>query len=195
MKASIFTRDGKLAGMLVSVLRRRGIETAQPSIRSAYSLDGIAGENRRGRGDSLVLVFIDVELDAPHASGFVRELASALSESQLILIADSSRYAVEAFRVDAAAYLVRPFDRGMLEKAVDRAIGRLRAAGRPAIAVQVEKGRVERFYVDDLTAPTGEPVGFWWIGLHHVRTPFSDFGTRAATQNTGTAGQAPRWAH
>ena len=34
--------------MIVSVLRRRGIETAQPSIRSAYSLDGIAGENRRG---------------------------------------------------------------------------------------------------------------------------------------------------
>ena len=53
--------------------------------------------------------------------------------------------------MDAAAYLVRPFDRGMLEKAVDRAIVRLRAAGRPAIAVQVEKGRVERVYVDDLT--------------------------------------------
>ena len=86
--------------------------------------------------------------------------------------------------MDAAAYLVRPFDRGMLEKAVDRAIGRLRAAGRPAIAVQVEKGRVERFYVDDLTAPTGKPVGFWWIGLHHVRTPFSGFGTRAAAQST-----------
>ena len=149
----------------------------------------------QGGGDSLVLVFIDVELEAPHASGFVRELASALSESQLILIADSSRYAVEAFRVDAAAYLVRPFDRGMLEKAVDRAIGRLRAAGRPAIAVQVEKGRVERFYVDDLTAPTGKPVGFWWIDLYHVRTPFSGFGTRAAAQSTGTAGQAPRWAH
>ena len=32
----------------------------------------------------------------------------------------------------------------------------------------------------DLTAPTGKPVGFWWIGLHHVRTPFSGFGTRAA---------------
>lgn len=137
--------------MIVSVLCRRGIETAQSSIRSAYSLDGIAGENLRGGADSPVLVFIDVELDAPHASGFIRELASALSESQLILIADSSRYAVEAFQVDAAAYLVRPFDRGMLEKAVDRAIVRLRAAGRPAIAVQVEKGRVERVYVDDLT--------------------------------------------
>ena len=35
-----------------------------------------------------------------------------------------------------------------------------------------------------LTAPTGEPVGFWWIGLHHVRTPFSGFGTRAAAQST-----------
>ena len=33
-----------------------------------------------------------------------------------------------------------------------------------------------------LTAPTGKPVGFWWIGLHHVRTPFSGFGTRAAAQ-------------
>lgn len=50
MKASIFTRDGSLADMIVSVLCRRGIETAQPSIRSAYSLDGIAGENRRGGG-------------------------------------------------------------------------------------------------------------------------------------------------
>ena len=35
-----------------------------------------------------------------------------------------------------------------------------------------------------LTAPTGEPVGFWWIGLHHVRTPFSGFGTMAAAQST-----------
>ena len=35
-----------------------------------------------------------------------------------------------------------------------------------------------------LTAPTGKPVGFWWIGLHHVRTPFSGFGTRAAAQST-----------
>ena len=75
----------------------------------------------------------------------------SLRESQLILIADSPRYAVEAFRLDAASYLVRPFDRVMLEKAVDRAIVRLRAAGRPAIAVQVEKGRVERVYVDDIT--------------------------------------------
>ena len=37
--------------------------------------------------------------------------------------------------------------------------------------------------IADLTAPTGEPVGFWWIGLHHVRTPFSGFGTRAAAQS------------
>lgn len=36
--------------MIVSVLCRRGIETAQSSIRSAYSLDGIAGENLRGGG-------------------------------------------------------------------------------------------------------------------------------------------------
>ena len=36
----------------------------------------------------------------------------------------------------------------------------------------------------NLTAPTGKPVGFWWIGLHHVRTPFSGFGTRAAAQST-----------
>ena len=35
-----------------------------------------------------------------------------------------------------------------------------------------------------LTAPTGKPVGFWWIGLHHVRTPFSGFGTRATAQST-----------
>ena len=36
----------------------------------------------------------------------------------------------------------------------------------------------------ELTAPTGKPAGFWWIGLHHVRTPFSGFGTRAAAQST-----------
>ena len=48
MKASIFTRDGKLAGMLVSVLCSRGIETGPQYVHSGYSLDGIAGENRRG---------------------------------------------------------------------------------------------------------------------------------------------------
>ncbi len=48
MKASIFTRDGKLAGMLVSVLCSRGIETGPQYVHSGYSLDGIDGKSGGG---------------------------------------------------------------------------------------------------------------------------------------------------
>lgn len=84
----------------------------------AEAADGAAAiaEVRRHRPD---LVFLDVRM--PGADGF--EVVEAIAEvgPHVIFVTAYAEHAVRAFDVGAADYLLKPFDRARLEKALGRA--------------------------------------------------------------------------
>jgi two-component system, LytTR family, response regulator len=143
--------------------RLKSLLKSEPSVEIAgESEDGEAALEaiRRLRPD---LVFLDVQM--PGLDGFdVIELLKPDECPAVIFVTAYDRYAMRAFDVHAVDYLLKPFERGRLRKALDRAAaltggeaGRLRAlvdtvrAGQPLRRFLVKSaGRVYAVRVDDV---------------------------------------------
>ena len=132
------------------------VEIAGESEDGESALEAI----RRLRPD---LVFLDVQM--PGLDGFdVIELLKPDECPAVIFVTAYDKYAMRAFDVHAVDYLLKPFERGRLRKALDRAAvltggeaGRLRAlvdtvrAGQPLRRFLVKSpGRVYAVRVDDV---------------------------------------------
>jgi two-component system LytT family response regulator/two-component system response regulator LytT len=116
-----------------------------------YLLDGLGGVEVVAQGVNGIeavdlieehhpdMVFLDVQM--PGLDGFaaierllernrVRGLSSEVPEPlpQIVFATAYDQYAVRAFEVNAADYLLKPFDRTRIQQAVERVRGRLTAA-------------------------------------------------------------------
>ncbi len=100
----------------------------------AYLLEGftdiaIVGEASNGveafnfiRSKSPDLVFLDVQMPGLDGFGLLRRLVEKRVPLPYVIFATAfDQYAVQAFEVNAVDYLLKPFDKPRLEKAVDRA--------------------------------------------------------------------------
>jgi len=68
------------------------------------------------------LVFMDVHMPGQDGMGVVRELReSGISLPHIIFVTAYEQYAVEAFRLEAMDYLLKPLDRARLAETIDRA--------------------------------------------------------------------------
>src|SRR6202790_3822562 len=76
------------------------------------------------------VVFLDVQM--PGLTGFevARRLVGTRSQTQIVFVTAYEQHAIEAFEVNAVAYLMKPVDQTRLEVAVDRAPRRV-ASDRP----------------------------------------------------------------
>lgn len=92
--------------------------------------DAVQALNMLRSGTPIDLLFLDIEM--PHLSGL--DLVRALPEPQpeVILVTTHADFAVAAFELAVADYLVKPVDYARFSKAVDRVLG-LRAAAAPTL--------------------------------------------------------------
>jgi two-component system LytT family response regulator/two-component system response regulator LytT len=68
------------------------------------------------------LVFMDVHMPGQDGMGVVRELReSGMALPHFIFVTAYEQYAVEAFRLEAMDYLLKPLDRARLAETIDRA--------------------------------------------------------------------------
>ena len=68
------------------------------------------------------LVFLDVHMPGQDGMAVVRELReSGMELPHFIFVTAYDQYAVEAFRLEAMDYLLKPVDRSRLEETIDRA--------------------------------------------------------------------------
>ena len=83
------------------------------------------------------LVFLDVQMPELDGFGVLEALGETLGSGKLpavVFVTAYDAYALKAFEVNALDYLLKPFDRGRFEQALDRALERLRRpAGADAI--------------------------------------------------------------
>lgn len=119
MRCLIIEDDPVARAIIEAHARRAGLEVV------ATAAD--ADEARRVSGaTSFDVAFSDIEL--PDGSGL--DLARTLTEqAEVVLVTARERYAVDAFALGAADYLLKPVDFERFEQAVERV--RQLAAGRP----------------------------------------------------------------
>jgi len=88
------------------------------------------------RDDEVDLVLLDVEL--PDGTGFdvIRRIGPERIPA-VVFVTAYDKYAIQAFEVNAVDYLLKPFDQGRLEAAIDRVRHRLAGAGE-ALARRLE---------------------------------------------------------
>ena len=83
------------------------------------------------------LVFLDVQM--PEMDGFaVLEAVGSQRTPVVVFVTAFDEYAVKAFEVRALDYLLKPFDRGRFEAALDRAKQRVRVERGDALARRID---------------------------------------------------------
>jgi two-component system LytT family response regulator len=107
------------------------------------------------RRDSPDLVFLDVQM--PGCDGFdVLEAVSSGTLPAVILVTAFDQYALKAFEVHAVDYLLKPFDEGRFDRALDRARETIRQDNDDVVRerlfalladLRAHDGKVERFVV------------------------------------------------
>ena len=103
-----------------------------PDLKLEVSLaDGIAGLTYFGKEKKVDLLFLDIEM--PHLNGL--EMLRVLADPpEVIITTVRSDFAVDAFELRVADYLVKPFEFARFTQAVQRVMQRLRPAAGPAAA-------------------------------------------------------------
>ncbi len=85
------------------------------------------------------LVFLDVQMPGLDGFGVIKRLVDRKAKLPHIVFATAfDNYAVQAFEVNAVDYVLKPFDRARLAKAIQRAKKLLEAEGPPALQLQLE---------------------------------------------------------
>ena len=78
------------------------------------------------------LVFLDVQMPGLDGFGVIKKLAEKkMKMPQIIFATAFDEYAVQAFEVNAVDYILKPFDKGRVAKAVQRAKKMLEAQSSP----------------------------------------------------------------
>lgn len=105
----------------------------------AFSDINIVGQGKNGldalnliKEHNPDLVFLDVQMPGLDGFGVIKKLAEKkIAMPQIIFATAFDEYAVEAFEVNAVDYLLKPFDKGRVAKAVHRAKKMLESQSSP----------------------------------------------------------------
>src|SRR5208337_4249580 len=79
------------------------------------------------------LVFLDVQMPGLDGFGVIKKLLDKkIAMPQIVFATAYDQYAVKAFEVNAVDYLLKPFDKKRVAKAVEKARQKLESAGSPS---------------------------------------------------------------
>ncbi len=131
-----------------SALRR--LLAGHPEVEIAGEADGLADARQAVETLRPDLIFLDIELDGSAGDGF--DLLEGLPRPPVVIFVTAfTQYAVDAFAVDAADYLLKPVDPARLAEALARAGRQLALASQPPGPGVVELRMPKRIV---LAAPT-----------------------------------------
>ncbi|MEN1759849.1 LytTR family DNA-binding domain-containing protein [Anoxynatronum sibiricum] len=101
------------------------------------------------------IFLLDVYMAGMLGTEAARELRRLDTNGEIIFLTTSRDHAVEAFQVDAAQYLVKPYTESAIFKALDKVFHRLIVERRHLITLKTSEGMVRLFTRDVVFTETG----------------------------------------
>ena len=112
------------------------------------------------------LVFLDVQMPGLDGFGAIKKLIDKkVPLPQIVFATAYDQYAVKAFEVNAVDYLLKPFDKKRVAKAVEKARQKLEIAGSPGDQIGTIVKMLEQQAASagrQGPAEVGAGGSFWW---------------------------------
>ena len=102
------------------------------------------------KGGSFDIVLLDICMPGLNGIDVAREIRQRKDATEIIFLTTSSEFAIDAFHLKAAHYVVKPFTREQFEDAMHRAMERFTKKEPRRILLQSENGVLETVDIDDI---------------------------------------------
>ncbi|WP_028829822.1 LytR/AlgR family response regulator transcription factor [Proteocatella sphenisci] len=104
---------------------------------------------------SFDVFLLDVYMAGMLGTDAARELRQLDDSGEIIFLTTSRDHAIDAFEVDAAKYLIKPYTENTIFSALDKVLGRLKVERRHIITLKTSEGMVRLFTRDVVFTQTG----------------------------------------
>lgn len=91
------------------------------------------------------IFFLDIYMDGILGTDTARQLRQLKSKGQIIFITTSKDHAIDAFEVDAAQYLIKPYTEASFFSALDKVLDRFKVERRHHITLKTSEGVIRIF--------------------------------------------------
>ncbi len=123
------------------------------------------------------ILLLDVCMPGIDGTQVAAEVRKRGDKSEIIFLTTSDEFAVEAFALKAAHYLVKPFTRSQLTEALDRVMVRFCAGVVPKVALKLSGGGTRALELDEI---------LWIESRNHAQTVYlKDGGCEEARESLG----------
>lgn len=102
------------------------------------------------------IVLLDVYMTGMLGTDAARELRRLDDKGEVIFLTTSRDHAIDAFEVNAAQYLIKPYKESSLFSALDKILNRLSIERRHSIALKTSEGFIRLFSRDVVFTETGK---------------------------------------
>ncbi len=96
------------------------------------------------------IVFLDICMPGVLGTDIAKEIRQRKDKTEIVFLTTSDEFAVEAFALKAAHYVVKPFTQSQFNEAMDRAMERFAAKQTKNISLKVQGGGVKIIDINDI---------------------------------------------
>lgn len=114
---------------LIRIMVQKLIEKYYPDFNEVITASSVSEAAEKYTSGNFDLLFLDVHLDTGTSFDFLEQVDH--SGSEVIFITGHDNYAIDAIKVDAVDYLLKPIEISEFKSAVDKAISRLTLKNTP----------------------------------------------------------------
>lgn len=99
---------------------------------------------------SFDILLLDICMPGLMGTDVAREIRKRKDKTEIIFLTKSDEFAVDAFALKAAHYLIKPFMQKQFDEAMDRAMERVEATLLKKICLKSEKGKVQSIDINEV---------------------------------------------
>ncbi len=133
MRIGICDDDKLVAGALAEELRDLyAFDIAIVAFDTAFSLLTYIEDEKN---EPLDILFLDIRLREQNGVRVAMEIQEFWPEIQIIFSSGYPEYAQDIFQIEPVYFLLKPFDRESMKRAVDRAVRRMEEAGHEIVRI------------------------------------------------------------
>ena len=96
------------------------------------------------------IVLLDICMPGISGTQIAKEIRRRQDKTEIIFLTTSDEYAVDAFALKAAHYLIKPVSQSQFDEAMDRAMSRLLLEPSKRVVLKAESGELHNLEISDI---------------------------------------------